>query len=156
MKINGKVLSKDEYAALEAEIIPMNNKDKAKLKKTEYNALGQEINNSKPVFINDPDELAKPITINGKIVRILRMRQMQAMEESLLETEDEMNDFGPEEQQEFNTEFQVIDLEDPDFPNTEEDQESSSAAPTEEVDDPQPAGSEESDALSSDSAGTTK
>lgn len=120
MKENGKVISKDRYSELEALIQNPNQKVREKLTKTLYDSLGREINNPTPVFINDPEELEKPLTLNGKMLRILRLKQMQKAEQLIEETPEELNDFGSVEEPEIQTEFQTIDLEDPTEPTQQE------------------------------------
>lgn len=119
MKKDGNIISKYEYDEIEKDIIPMPLDKAIKLKKTEYDLLGREINNPEPIFLNDPENLDKPLTLNGKILRILRDKQMSHLEKQI-ETPEEMNDFGPEEIDPINeTEYQIVDLEDPTKPDSE-------------------------------------
>lgn len=120
MKKNGKVITKDEYVALLEDLVPMDGNSKENLQKTIYDDLGREVNNPTPIFINDPDDLSKPMTLNGKMLRILRNKQ-SAYLESQIESEEEMNDFGPEETDlTLETPYQVIDMVDPDLLESEE------------------------------------
>lgn len=148
MKVNGKVISKDEYVALLTDLVPMKTVDREKLKKGVYDALGREIQNPTPIFINDPDDLAKPMTINGKVLRILRQRQMDYLEKHLEETPEDMENFGTDEEIEMQTPAQVIELEDPDFSDLQDSKSESEGSESEGIN-----SDKESDSKASESDG---
>ncbi len=131
MKINGKVITKKQYDAIEAAIKPIKTEIRLKLTHAIHDELGREIHNPKPVFMNIPSESDTPMTLDAKLMRIIRDRRAQ-YQEGQIESSEDLEDFGEDELENMETPYQVIDMEDPTEINQQDLDELAATEPKEE------------------------